>query len=281
MNTPRLSTWLAGGATLLAGVAAATGLATDVYRDLPAMVDQARAADLATLLLAVPALAIGLWQARRGSARARLVVAGSLAYLVYTYAIFAFQVVISPVTPVHIAILALAAWALLLDVPALVHETAGVGDGLPRRTTAGFLALVAILFAGLWLGQIASAITSGTLPAAVADLGLPTSAVYTLDLAFALPLLALAAGLLVRRPARGYPLALAGLVFSVEMALSVFAIFAIQASRGELTDASIAVVFAAIATAAAGLAWLGLVPGRRALRPMTWLTVVYRDEATV
>ncbi len=213
-----------------------------------------------------------------GSAGARLAVAGSLAYLVYTYAIFAFQVVVSPATPVHIAILGLAAWSLLLGGPALVRETGDVGERLPRRTTAGFLALVAILFAGLWLGQIASAITSGSLPAAVADLGLPTSAVYALDLAFALPLLALAAGLLARRSASGYPLALAGLVFSVEMALSVFAIFAIQASRGELADASVAVVFAVIAAAAAVLAAAGLMPRLRAPRPMTWLTVVYRDE---
>lgn len=264
MNASRLSTWFAGGATALAALAAVAGLATDVYRDLPAMVDQARAADLATLFLAVPALAIGLWRAGRGSRRARLVVAGSQAYLVYTYAIYAFQVVISPVTPVHIAILGLAAWSLLLGAPALIRECAGTGDGLPRRTTAGFLALVAILFAGLWLGQIASAITSGTLPTAVSELGLPTSAVYTLDLAFALPLLALAAGLLARRPAAGYPLALAGLVFSVEMALSVFALFVIQAARGELSDPSVAIVFAVIAGVAAALAAAGLVPNRTA-----------------
>ena len=259
MNASRLSTGFAGLATALAAVAAAAGLATDVYRDLPAMIDQARAADLATLFLAVPALTVGLWRAGRGSGRARLVVAGSLAYLVYTYAIYAFQVVVSPVTPVHIAILGLAAWALLLDAPALVRETASVGDGLPRRTTAGFLALVSILFAGLWLGQIASAITSGTLPAAVADLGLPTSAVYSLDLAFALPLLALAALLLIRRPASGFPLALAGLVFSVEMALSVFALFVIEATRGELSDPVVAAVFAVIAGAAAVLAATALV----------------------
>jgi hypothetical protein len=281
MNRSRLSTWFAGGATVLAAAAAAAGLGTDVYRDVPAMVDQARAADLATLLLAVPALAIGLWQAGRGSARARLVVAGSLAYLVYTYAIFAFQVVISPVTPAHIVILGLAAWALLLGASALVRETTGVGDGLPRRTTAGFLALVSVLFAGLWLGQIGSAIASGSLPAAVSELGLPTTAVYTLDLAFALPLLALAAAWLVRRPVSGYPLALAGLVFSVEMALSVFAIFAIQAWRGELADASVAVVFALIAAAAAILAATALKPRPRARRSMTWLTVVYRDEMAV
>ncbi len=262
------ATALATGATALAAVAAAAGLATDVYRDVPAMVDQARAADLATLFLAVPTLAIALWMSGRGSGRARLVVAGSLGYLVYTYAIYAFQVVVSPVTPLHIAVLGLAAWALLLQAPALVRDTAGTGAGLPRRTTAGFLALVAVLFAALWLGQIASAITSGELPAAISDLNLPTSAVYTLDLAFVLPLLALGAWLLVRNPDAGYPLALAGLVFAVQMAISVFALFVIQAARGELTDPSVAVVFAVISVIAAVLAASGLAD-RPARRPLT------------
>jgi hypothetical protein len=264
MTQDRLATRFAAAAVVLAVVAALVGLLAAVYRDVPAMVDQAHAADLATLFLAVPAAVAGLWVAGRktgpAAGRARLVVAGSLGYLVYTYAIYAFQVVVSPVTPLHIAILGLATWSLLLQLPALVAGTEGVGDRLPRRVTAGFLAVVAALFAALWLGQIASAIVTGELPAAVADLALPTSAVYTLDLAFALPLLALAAGLLIRRPARGFPLALAGLVFSVQMAASVVAIFAIQATRGELADVSVPIVFAAIAISAAALAARGLVP---------------------
>jgi len=268
MTTTRIATRFAAGATALAALAAAAGLASDVYRDVPAMVDQARAADLVTLCLAIPVLAIALRLAMRGSPGARLVLAGSLGYLVYTYAIFAFQVVVSPVTPLHIAILGLAGWALLLEAPALACETRGIGAGLPRRTTAGFLALVAILFAGLWLGQIGSAITSGDLPAAVSDLDLPTSAVYTLDLAFVLPLFALGAWLLVRDPQAGYPLALAGLVFAVLMALSVFALFLIQAARGELSDPSVAVGFIVIAAMAAALAMSGLID-RRPARPLT------------
>ena len=268
MTSSRIANGLAVGATALAALAAAAGLATDVYRDVPAMVDQARAADLATLFLAVPTLAIALWMASRGSDRARLVAAGSLGYLVYTYAIFSFQVVVSPVTPLHIAVLGLATWALLLEVPALNRETTGIGAGLPRRITAGFLALVAVLFAALWMGQIASAITTGALPAAVADLHLPTSAVYTLDLAFALPLLGLGAWRLVRNPEAGYPLALAGLVFAVQMAISVFALFLIQAASDSLGDPSVAVVFAIIALIAAVLATLGLIdrPDRRSMK---------------
>lgn len=258
MTAPRLPDRLAAGATILAAIAAAIGLVTAVYRDVPAMADQARAADLTTLFVAVPLLAIGLVLARRGSVQARLVVAGSLGYLAYTYAIFSFQAVISPVTPLHIATLGLATWALILDGPDLARATTGVGIGLPRRTTAAVLVVVVVLFGALWLGQMAGAIVSGELPPSVRELDLPTSAVYALDLAFALPLLGLATVLLLRDRSVGYPLALAGLVFAVEMALSVLGIFAIDAIQGEAVDASVPIGFAVIAAIAAVLTGMGL-----------------------
>ena len=249
--------WLA---TALAGVAAVLGLLTPVYRDVPAMVDQAQGTDLATLFGAVPLLLIAFRLMSRGSALGPVIAGGGLGYLAYTYAIYAFQVVVNPLTPIHIAILGLAVWSLLLLVPAARRSTAAVGRSLPRRTTAGFLLFVVVMFGGLWLSQIGSAITSGHLPAAVTDLHLPTSAVYALDLAFALPVLALAGVLLVRRHPLAGSLAIGGLVFVVLMALSILGLFAVQAARGSLTDASMVVVFALVGLIGGGLALRGVGP---------------------
>ncbi len=161
------------GALLLAAIAAAVGLvASGLYRDTAEMVREARAADLVTLVAAVPALGLGLWQARSGSARGRLIAIGTLGYLSYSYAIFAFSVVINPMTPVHIAILGLAAWSFLLAVFGLDQATLdrAARIRLPRRTAGGFLIVVVVLFALEWLGQIMTAITTGTLPVSVSDL---------------------------------------------------------------------------------------------------------------
>lgn len=259
---------LAWPAVALAALASATGLFVgDLYRDNEAMVAQARGTDLATLFAAVPILAIGLWYARAGSSRGRLFAAGALGYLAYTYAIYSFQVVISPVTPVHIAVLGLATWSLVLMAVRLAQTTIDVGDRLPRRTTTAVLVAIVVMFAGLWLSQIAGAITSGALPTAVSDLDLPTSAVYTLDLAFALPVLALAAFLLARRDAHGPAIAVAGLVFIVLMALSILGLFAIQATDGVSVDPAITVVFAVIAVVGAVLASMGASPKSPASRP--------------
>jgi hypothetical protein len=252
---------LAFAALLLAAVAAGAGLlVSGVYRDTDEGIRQARATDLVTLLFAVPALALGLWRARAGSAGGRLVAVAALGYLAYSYAIYAFSVVIDPLTPVHIAILGLATWSLVLTVFGLDDATVDLASRFrfPRRTTGGFLTAVAGLFAMLWLSQIAGAVTSGRLPAAVSALGLPTSPVYSLDLAFAVPLITLAGVWLIRRDHRGPAGAAAGLAFLMILGLSVLAIFAFEAGAGIAVAVPPIAIFSAVTATSAVLLGLGL-----------------------
>jgi hypothetical protein len=253
-------------ALLLAAVAAFVGLLLPgVYRDTAEGIRQARATDLVTLLAAVPVLAFGMWRAHAGSFGGRLVAVAALGYLAYSYAIYAFSVVINPLTPVHIAILGLATWSLVLTV---FGRRDGTGDPvssfrLSRRVTGGFLIGVATLFAMLWLSQIAGAITSGRLPTSVSDLGLPTSSVYALDLAFAVPLIALAGAWLIRRDRRGAASAVAGLAFIILLGLSVLAIFAFEAAAGIAVGVVPVVIFGAVTVTAAVLLGAAAVPTSR------------------
>jgi hypothetical protein len=189
----------------------------------------------------------------------------ALGYLAYSYAIFAFSVVINPLTPVHIAILGSATWSLVLAVCRLDDATVDRASmfRLPRRTTGGFLILVAVLFALLWLSQIAGAITSGQLPTSVSDLNLPTSAVYVLDLAFALPLIALAAGWLIRRDRRGPASAVASLGFLIILGLSVLAIFAVDAAAGITVEVPPIAIFGVVIVTAALLLGFALTSSER------------------
>ena len=95
----------------------------------------------------------------------------------------------------------------------------------------------------------------------MSDLDVPTSAVYALDLAFALPLLAFSAGLLLRHKAQGRGVAVAALVFVALMALSILGLFGVQAREEDVgVDASVAAAFAVVGVIAALLATLGLLP---------------------
>lgn len=130
---------LALAATVLATLASAAGLGVGtLYRDAPNWVQQARGIDLATLLLAAPILAIGLWTSRRGSSLGRLATVGGLLYLVYNYAIYSTAVAMNRLAFVYIAVLGLSAWSLVLilssaDFAGLARD---VNDRLRRRTTA-------------------------------------------------------------------------------------------------------------------------------------------------
>ena len=245
MNPRALPTGLAGMATVLAALVAIAGLAvTGLYRDAPNWAQQARGTDLATLFLAVPVLAIGLWTARRGSAAGRLAIIAGLLYLAYDYAIFSFSVAMNPLTALHITIFGLAAWGLVLSVPAIAATGLGLARTLNRRLTASLLIGFAALFGLLWVSQIAAAAMTGVIPPDVERAGIATNPVYALDLAFFLPLSAVA-GIGLLRGSHAGALAFPMLIWVALTSASIIGGFVLAAFTGE----EIPIVVIALVTA--------------------------------
>jgi hypothetical protein len=257
-----IPTRLAAIATFLAGAAALAGLVfTGLYVDAPSWAQQARGTDLATLFLAVPVLAVGLWTSTRGSSAGRLAVVAGLLYLVYNYAIFAFAVAMNPLTAVHIAVFGLSMWSLVLSGRTAVEGSDEVSEGLNRRSAGGLLIGVAVMFGLLWLGQIATASTTGILPPDLIKAGISSNPVYALDLAFFLPLCALAGiGLLRRNAAAAYAFPM--LVWVGLMGAGVVGGFLLMAAAGDLVAVPVVVVISGLSVASSILAAIALVrPG--------------------
>jgi hypothetical protein len=254
---------LATIATVLAGAAALAGLAvTNLYVDAPNWAQQARGTDLATLFLAVPVLAVGLWRAHRGSSAGRLAVIAGLLYLVYNYAIFAFAVAMNPLTAVHIAIFGLSLWSLVLAGRVAVDGAEDMTERLHRRTTGGLLIGVAAMFGLQWLQQIATASTTGILPTDLVKAGMSSNPVYALDLAFFLPLCALAGiGLLRRNGAAAFAFPM--LIWVALMGAGVVGGFLLMAAAGDQIAMSVVVALSGLSVASSVLAAVALV------RPMS------------
>jgi hypothetical protein len=251
-------------ATFLAASAALAGLiVTGLYVDAPNWAQQARGTDLATLFLAVPVLAIGLWTSTQGSSAGRLtVVAGSL-YLLYNYAIFAFAVAMNPLTAVHIAIFGLSLWSLVLTGRAAVEGSYGVAERLNRRAAGGLLIGVAAMFGLLWIGQIATASTTGILPPDLVRAGISSNPVYALDLGFFLPLCALAGiGLLRRNSAAAFAFPM--LIWVALMGAGVVGGFLLMATAGDQIPAPVVVAIGGLSVASSILAAVALVRPRSA-----------------
>ena len=254
---------LAALATVLAAAAALAGLAVSgLYVDAPNWAQQARGTDLATLFLAVPVLAIGLWATTRGSSAGRLAVLAGLLYLVYNYAIFAFAVALNPLTAVHIAIFGLALWSLVLGGRGAADGSEGITARVNRRAAGGLLIGVGAMFGLLWLGQIAAASTTGTLPADLVKAGISTNPVYALDLAFFLPLCALA-GLGLLRGNNAAAFAFPMLIWVALMGSGVVGGFLLMAAAGDQVAVPVVVAISALSVASLLLAALALVRSGR------------------
>jgi hypothetical protein len=250
---------LAAIAAVLAGVAAMAGLlVSGLYVDAPNWVQQARGTDLATLFLAVPVLVVGLWAAGRGHGAGRSAIVAGLLYLVYNYAIFAFSVAMNPLTAMHIAILGLALWSLLLGGREAVAGTEDLADRLNRRAAGGLLIAVGALFGLMWLGQIAATSLNGVLPADLVTAGISANPVYALDLAFFLPLCALA-GIGLLRGTGAAAFAFPMLIWIPLMGAGIVGGFLFMAAAGDQAGVPVAVAVTGLAVASSILAAIALV----------------------
>jgi hypothetical protein len=209
------------------------------------------------LFLAVPVLAIGLWTSSSGSSVGRLAVVAGLLYLVYNYAIFAVSVAMNPLTAVHIAIFGLSLWCLVLDGPAVVEGAQELTERLNRRATGALLVGVGAMFGLLWIGQIATASTTGVLPPDLVKAGMSTNPVYALDLAFFLPLCALAGIGLLRRT-RAAAFAFPMLVWVALMGAGVVGGFLLMAAAGDQIAVPVVVAITGLSVASSILAGVAL-----------------------
>lgn len=192
-----------------------------------------RAQDATILAIGVPALAAGLWLARRGSLRGQFLWLGSLAYMVYMWASYALTLSFNAYFLGYLALFVLSTFTLAGGILALDAEAVKrtLSGRISRRLFFGFLAFTAIGLSFLWLSELIPATIEGTEPAAVKefDNGLGT---YVLDLGLVVPALAVAAGWLWRGRAWGYATTGVLLVFAAVLAPTLTATLVVDATTG-------------------------------------------------
>lgn len=202
--------WLSLPVAVLLTIAAGVGaLVSGVYRDAPSYVAQARGQDLVSLLVVVPTFLITAWLAGRGSPRGQLVWAGVLVYLVYTYALAAFDTRLNSLFLVYVALLGCSLYALIgaLGTADLAGIKSSFTAKTPVRAVSVYLIVLGVLFYFMWLNEIVPALLANQVPLSVQEDGTPTNAVHVLDMAWILPAFGIAAFTLWRRQALGYVLA--------------------------------------------------------------------------
>jgi hypothetical protein len=215
--------WSAALAIVAAIAGAIGGFLPAVFHDAPVTVGNARGTALVILFVALPVLIASMRLASRGSRRARIVWLGTLAYLAYNSAIFAFGAVFNALFFVYVAMLSLSVWSIVAltsridvaEMPSWFHGR------LPVRAVGSYLIVTTVAFAGLWLADVVPALVANTAPASLRGTRFITNPIEVLDFAFTIPLSVLGGVWLWRRRPLGYLLAGTFLVMLTIEAVSV------------------------------------------------------------
>ncbi len=173
------------------------------------------AADMITLVLAIPALVISVLLYRRGSLKGGLLLAGALAYFLYNYTSMGFGAAYNNFFLGYIIIFSASLYGLILallsvDLQALPSH---FGPGLPRKGMGILLIVSGVILSLIWLAL-------SVIPALIASKTPLEASYYTtfttgiIDIGMVAPALILS-GILIRRTAPlGYLLASTMLIFT-------------------------------------------------------------------
>lgn len=190
------------------------------YWDTVSSAAQMQANDLVTLALGAPLLAISFWLTLRGSLRGRLLMTGTLGFILYTYITMCFGAAYNKFFLVYVALFSLSLFAFILSMMSFDLKTlpSHFSEKLPRSWIAGLLFFAAAFLSLAWLGRVAATFA----PNAIPTLENTTSMfIQAMDLGIIVPLCVMSGILLLRRVAWGYLLASVGLMKFLTMGVAV------------------------------------------------------------
>jgi len=204
-----------------------------IYKnDSIAAAAQAIAQDLVTVLLGIPLLIISCMLAGKKSIRARILLAGTLAYFLYTYMSYSFLCTYNYLFLVYVALMSLSFFALVLVMISFDRKELGqaFGDEIPVKTIGILMILFTCAIALMWTGRIIPPLIGGEVPPGLEHY--TTLVIQVMDLGFVIPISLLAAILLMGRKPVGLLLASVMCMKGATMLTSLTAMVINQALAG-------------------------------------------------
>ena len=222
------------------------------YETVP-VAAQAIAQDVVTLLVGIPLLVAAMVFFRKGHIRGKLLLAGTLAYFLYTYASFSFGAAYNVLFLVYVALFTLSLFAFILALMATDLSTLSerFSPRLPRRAIAVFLFVVGGFLLFAWLGRIGPALLANQPPIGLESY--TTLIIQALDLGLIMPTAFLSGILLWKHRPWGYLLASIVLVKGFTMLLAVSAMAVNMILAGVQVSIGETIMFPALALVDIGM----------------------------
>lgn len=190
--------------------------------------------DLIDLSVIIPVLLMSAAIAYRGHSLARMIWAGVNVYLVYTFAIYAFDVHFNSVFLFYCICLGLAFYSVIYF---FYTEWSHPGNALTiqkplSRIIGLYFIVTAFLFYGLWLSDVLIAMFYNEPAVSLKDINLPTNPVHVIDLSVILPALVIAGILILKRHPLGFLLAPVMLTFTLLMNITIAGLNVVMLKKG-------------------------------------------------
>ncbi len=194
------------------------------------------AADLITLILAIPVLVISILMYRRGSLKGGLLLTGALSYFLYNYLSMGFGAAYNNLFLAYTLIFSASLYGLILALLSFDLKTfpTHFRVGLPRRGIGIFLIVSGIILSLIWL-------VLSIIPALFAGEAPPEAYYYTtfitgiIDIGIIAPALILGGVLIRRGDPFGYLLASTLLIFTCILGANLTAAGIVQVTKEVIT----------------------------------------------
>lgn len=201
--------------------------------------------DWVTLLMGIPLLVVSYVFAAKDSLRSRILLAGTLAYFLYTYMSYSFLCMYNALFLVYTALMSMSFFAFVLvmlsfDLEKLKEACSG---DLPVKPISFFILLFAVAIALMWLGRIVPPLSSGKTPSGLEHYA--TLVIQGMDLGFVIPVSIFAAVQLLRRKAIGLLLSSVMCMKGLTMLTCLSAMVVSQVIMGVHLSAAEIIVFPA------------------------------------
>lgn len=194
------------------------------------------AADIITLVLAIPVLIISFLMYRRGSLRGGLLLTGALAYFLYNYTSMGFGAAYNNLFIVYTLLFAASLFGLILALLSFDLRTlpAHFGNDLPRNGIGIFLIVSGIIVSLIWLAlSIVPALLASKAPLEAYYYTTFTTGI--IDIGMVAPALLLGGVLIRRGTPFGYLLATTMLVFTCILGANLTAGGILQVAKEVVT----------------------------------------------
>ncbi len=167
--------------------------------DSVAAAAQTIAQDWVTVVLGIPLLILSCIFSRKKSLRARILLAGTLAYFLYTYMSYSFLCMYNPLFLVYVALMSMCFFALILVLISFDLQLIkkAFSDDLPVKTIGILIIVFACAIALMWLGRIVPPLINDEIPSGLDHY--TTLVIQAMDFGFVIPVSILSSILLMHR----------------------------------------------------------------------------------